>query len=89
MTEENRGFVIRLSYSDHKARFVLAIRTRAIRSLSLGTALFNSALWSSRSNPQDHHFGGFDQGGGGLAGLKLHLAGRARGDDRRNVLPPD
>jgi len=39
-----------------------------------------------RSNPQNHHFGGFDEGGGRLSRLQLHLPGGARRDNGRNLL---
>jgi hypothetical protein len=38
------------------------------------------------SDTQDHHFGGFDQRSGSLAGLQSHFLGGVSGNDGRDVL---
>ena len=37
----------------------------------------------------DHHLGGFDEGGGGLAFAELHFAGGVGGDDGGDALVGD
>jgi hypothetical protein len=38
------------------------------------------------ADAQDHDFGGFDEGGGGLARFELHLASGSCSDDRSDLL---
>src|SRR5580704_759385 len=42
-----------------------------------------------RLDTQNHHLSGLDEGGGGLAGLEIHFAGGAGGDDRGDLLATD
>ena len=44
---------------------------------------------SFTSHSEDHDFGGLDEGGGSLAGLQIHVARGAGGDDRRDALFAD
>lgn len=37
-------------------------------------------------HPQDHDFGGLDEGSRSLTGFEIHFAGRACGDDRGDLL---
>jgi hypothetical protein len=48
--------------------------------------------WSCGSatlDADDHDFGGFNEGAGGLASAELHLAGGVGGDDRGDELVAD
>src|SRR5208337_1835601 len=58
------------------------LRCRIGWRLSMGTR-------TARSDAESHHFGGFDERGGALAGLQAHLFGGIGGDDGGDVLLAD
>src|SRR5208337_4362420 len=59
------------------------LRCRIGWRLSMGTRA------QRRSDAENHHFGGFDERGGALAGLQAHLFGGIGGDDGGDVLLAD